>query len=560
MVPGRADILPPLVSAVRKPSPRRFAAVLATALGTAVLIGILGYSLRTLDRAPGLYGDEAWIGSIAWSFVNGHGFRPSLAVGAGVYEGTIDFWDPRLGTAPFILAELIAGTSYTAYRFASFLLGLVALGIFGWTLRRRFGWPMATWGVALLAASWGFYAASHYIRWDALAFVFVCTILALLLRGPVTASTALLVGFLTAVSADVEFSVMAITPGVVVLIVSAGARRLRRVGAFAAGLAAGGVAYVLAHGVPFGARAQEQFDAIYGNTYGVPMFESLKELSLDPLVREIDRYEFMTSAATNQASRLAAVTLLVGVLAAIVAIAYAIKDLRRPEPAYPLLAVPGVLLLSHVLGLALIQGNKTPMYVWYAFPYAIAAIIACGHILRRRLPGSAPRRIALPATVAVLALLTTVGATATVRDVRSIPKDPALDPAFASFASAVRPGETVMGEWLYWWAFRDEDFHYNSLVWLDRWLHDASLDQSFARLCPDVVLYDDVWDGRYDQTADFGRRFPSLAPTDPAEREQLRELLQRDYRVREQATIGGRNVELWERREAACDGSLTSLG
>ena len=47
------------------------------------------------EREFVVYGDEAWIGSTAWSFVSGHGFRPSIGVGGGVYDhGATDYWAP----------------------------------------------------------------------------------------------------------------------------------------------------------------------------------------------------------------------------------------------------------------------------------------------------------------------------------------------------------------------------------------------------------------------------------------------------------------------------------
>ncbi len=547
------------MNGVRQQLARSFTARnLAIAAGVIALLVMLAYSLRTLDRAPPLYGDEAWIGSLAWSFVNGHGFQPSFALGAGVYEGGIDHWNPRLGSAPFVVAELIAGTSFWAYRFAAFVIALVALALFAWTLRRAFDAVMAVWGTLLLTVSWGFYEASHYVRWDSLAFLVACGILALLLRGPVTARTALAVGLLVGLSADVEFSIMAVTPGVVALILFAGDRPLRRLGTFGAGLAAGGAYYVVAHGVPFGERAQSQFEALYGNTYGVPMIEVVRDLSLAPIWRETERYEFMTASWASTATRLTAVTLAVCVLAALPLVAVAIRDLRLRPRRYPVLAVPGVMLLSHVLGVALIQGNKTPMYAWFGLPYGIAALLACARWVREHASAGTASRLVTAATVVVLGGLVLLAGRALVSDVRSVTKDPALEREFAALAAAAQPGETVLGEWLYWWGFRDEDFRYNSLLWIERWRDGASLDESFERLCPDLVLYDDVWDARYDQTETFGQRFPSLAPTDAAEREELRTLLASHYRVRQEATIGGREISLWERRPGACEGSLSN--
>src|SRR5207253_2498596 len=125
-----------------------------TLLCIGALVASLVYSVATLTRFPPVYGDEAWIGSTAWSFVSGHGFRPSLAVGGGVYDhGALDYWLPRIGTFPFIVADFVAGPSFFAFRFASFLIGVAALAIYVLGLRRRYGVPTATMGGVAMSAA-----------------------------------------------------------------------------------------------------------------------------------------------------------------------------------------------------------------------------------------------------------------------------------------------------------------------------------------------------------------------------------------------------------------------
>lgn len=51
----------------------------ALALPSAVLGGALLVGLLTLTSYPPVYGDEAYIGSTAWGFLHGHGFRPAVA-------------------------------------------------------------------------------------------------------------------------------------------------------------------------------------------------------------------------------------------------------------------------------------------------------------------------------------------------------------------------------------------------------------------------------------------------------------------------------------------------
>ena len=86
------------------------------------------------------------------------------------------------------------------------------------------------------------------------------------------------------------------------------------------------------------------------------------------------------------------------------------------------------------------------------------------------------------------------------------------------------------------------------------------MSQAFNRLCSDVVIYDDIWSSRYPQAAQFGKRFPSMAPTDPAEQQALEALLQKEYRLGLAVAINGRNIQFWHRIPGACDGILTNGG
>lgn len=152
-----------------------------------------------------------------------------------------------------------------------------------------------------------------------------------------------------------------------------------------------------------------------------------------------------------------------------------------------------------------------------------------------------------PAVVVLLALA--VGASATtVADAYRTDEEPAateeLERAVRPF---VRPGETVMGEWVYWWAFRDDSFKFNTQIWLSEYVHGESFERTFDRLCPDVVMLDDLWLARYVNIAS-GKIFPTQAPTDPAERAQLRALLKRDYALRGEVEVDGRAIQFWERR------------
>jgi hypothetical protein len=144
--------------------------VVAVAAVLAVVFSV-GLDVATLTRAPEPYGDEAWVGSAVWSFTHGHGLRPAIAVGSGIYDGTFDHWIPRVGILPQIVAQLVAGTSFTAYRAGSLVVSLFGLGVLALGLRRRYGTSVAALAAAAAATTWIYFAASHYIRWDDVTFL-----------------------------------------------------------------------------------------------------------------------------------------------------------------------------------------------------------------------------------------------------------------------------------------------------------------------------------------------------------------------------------------------------
>ncbi len=567
-------------------------------LPIAILAGSLALGLFTLTTFPIVYGDEAYISSTVSGFVGGDAFRPTIAVGAGVFDDGFDIWAPKLGTSPFVLAELLGPTSLGWFRLVAWLIGLAAIGVFAYGVRALAGWRVAVAAGAALAASFGFYTASHYVRWDSLAFVMTSLLFALLVRAP-GPRRSFLIGALIGLSFDVSVTISAATPAVALLVGWEREGRGRRLAMLAAGIAALGAVYYAQHVLVDPSLSDRQYDAIYAPTYGLPLIEALRDGDLSLLLDESRRYDYMWEAVS--ASRGVLLTLAAGVIAAIALVAGSNRS-------YPRAAVPGFLLIGHLLGLVLISGNKAPIMAWYALPYAIAAIAVALALLPQRrwswfeaLPRGSRRGlmvvvavlvaapfahlvhrfglltrntsavwplllIAAAAAVALLAarvgsgwsakepavvvlLALALGASATtVADAYRTDEEPAateeLERAVRPF---VRPGETVMGEWVYWWAFRDDRFKFNTQIWLSKYVHGESFERTFDRLCPDVVMLDELWLVRY-LYIEGGKIFPTQAPTDPAERAQLRDLLHRDYGLRGEVEVDGRVIEFWERR------------
>lgn len=492
------------------------------------------------------------------------------------------------------------GTSLGLHRGLVLAAALGGLALFGLAMRRLHGTGIALLACAALAFTFGFYSASHWVRWDGMAILFASAILLALAWGPPRPLLAAGVGALIGIAPDFALGIAGALPGALVLCAWEREQRWRRVGALLGGVAAGGIAFALLHFTGGWSDAQHQYDVVYRPIYGeVPLFEAIGELSLTPLLDESDRYlnmanePFVGNFAVLAAAALAAVlsllralgvprrplawggtAALAGLAAALLAtpfphdslrhamgvlivaafglmLALGVRALRRDEP-YPREAVPSVLLASMLVGYGLLLGYKGGTYVVFSFPFALGAIASA---LRDLAPSSPPSlRTLVPA--GGLAALALAGSVFLVDQIRSVPdEEPALDAELASEAKRIVPeGSTVVGEWIYWWLWRDERFRFNSAIWLQAWQHpEESFEDSFHRVCPDYVLMDELWLARYDAASLVtGRRFPSQAPLRGAEKRELRQLLRREYRrvaVREAAD---RTLVFWQRRAPAC--------
>lgn len=518
-------------------SGRRFGDVVTTAIGLAAAAYAIALNAATLTRAPEPYGDEAWVGSAVWSLTHGHGLRPAIAAGSGIYDHSWDHWMPRIGIVPQIVADLVAGTSFTAYRAASLVVAIAALAVL-WVGARRL-WPA---GVAALAAAatattWIFVGASHYIRWDDVTLLCTCSVFALLAWGPPTRARTLGVGLAIGVSPDFSVPTFALLPAALLIIVSrSSANRARAAVTCLGGAAVGVLAYVLMHFATGIGAAKRQYDLTYANAYRLPVLDALEHGSLTPIWRERQRYEAMAGPFADSRT-----LLLVGIACAVIAIINAarMRDLRR--------SIGSLLLVSQLAGLALLYANRGPSYAIGAVPFAAVAVVEALSLVPRM-------TVAAPAVALVAA--TVIGGRAVTAGVDGSLRGAATNADVSRIARSMVPrGQYAMGDYVYWWLFRNDQFRFNADLWADEYQHHVSLRRAFAAVCPAVVVYDDEWQNRYPANApgSLGFRFPALAPTDPNEEPKLMRILLRNYRFPPRIVIaGGRTVTFWRRRGRTC--------
>jgi len=212
---------------------------------------------------------------------------------------------------------------------------------------------------------------------------------------------------------------------------------------------------------------------------------------------------------------------------------------------YPRRAVPALLFASHVLGLAFVESIKTgQIYAWYALPYGVAAIVA---LLLPLGTASGWRRAVVAVSLGGLALFNTGLIRHDLRRHRSTCSIRASSQASVSGAFRARHH----GEAAYWYVVPRGRFQTNSNIWLNRYEYGWDFARSFHHLCADLVILDDVWLSHYAAKTPF----PQVAPSDPAEKEQLLATLAREYTLEKSLTSKGHAVQLWRKRGGAAQAS-----
>jgi hypothetical protein len=535
--PSRNQVYTDLSRSPRPPdSPTRLVKYGCGFVAAVALLFALVIDAATMTRIPEPFGDEAWVGSAVWSLTHGHGLRPAIAAGIGVYDHVGDYWMPRIGIVPQIAAQLIAGTSFTAYRAATLATMFVGFGVLLRSLGRRYGFARAAVAVSSIATTWIVFESSHYIRWDAVTFAWSSVVLALLVDGPPSSRKAAALGLLLGVVPDFSVPTTALVPAVAVFVGWVAAGRRRRLLLFAAGTLSGFLIYCALHFLPDPGVARQQWKLIYAGAYRVPLLAAITDHSLHPILAERQRYTAMALSPLYEAR------LLLGCAVFCALGALAVRARRGP---YPWRIAGSVLLLTQLIGLAFLYANHAPLYLTGAMPFAAAALIEGLSLM----PG---RTTATLATVALLAAFTAAGGRTIASAASSDPAGAAANAALSRVALRLRPTSGVaMGDYVYWWLFRDARFRFNAAIWFRRYNDGDSFDKAFEAVCPSLVVLDDFWLARYAYWGPdaLGRRFPDLAPTDHNEERKLMRLLFKDYRYPPTLEVaGGRAVEFWQRK------------
>lgn len=123
-------------------------------------------SLWSLRFFPIVFIDEPWFSDTAWNFIHGGGLSETM--NQGILDRSLETrsrW-PLLGSLPYIVFFKIFGLGLFQGRLASWLIGIVLLITVYLFTKKFYNSTSAALAVLLLAISWPFLQASHYIRPD----------------------------------------------------------------------------------------------------------------------------------------------------------------------------------------------------------------------------------------------------------------------------------------------------------------------------------------------------------------------------------------------------------
>jgi hypothetical protein len=177
---------------------------------------------------------------------------------------------------------------------------------------------------------------------------------------------------------------------------------------------------------------------------------------------------------------------------------------------------------------------------WYAVPFVVVTV-ATGLAVTRFRSGQ------MWAMFPLLGLAIASGGFA-VSDAAKSPQIVRDHTLTATFHRLVRPRDVVLAEPFFWWVDPTPGFRSNSVIWLSHAINGWSFEESVHRICPNMIVVDKLWLNRYEAKTDF----PSLAPTDPAEKAVLVSLLRREYALVETVEAAGDRITFWRRAGPNC--------
>lgn len=431
------------------------------------ILALVAVHLVTLLRYPSPFTDEAWFASRAIALAEtGCAFGP---LDRGVFERFPNRCRlfPWLPTALQALALSLVGDPLLGVRLVSLASGAALLFAIA-SVAGRLGGPQAAWIAPIVTGtSQAFAYSAHLGRYDTLCAALGWTGIALILRGG--ALSWLLAGLAAGLSIEVHAH-GAIYPPLVLLAhaVAHGWRRLFDVSGrlVAAGLLAAGCVYLALHVLP----DPESFFAFQRLAFSATHTPPLATLDLTVMLQGLaDQYHSL--------GRLYLIPL------PILAVTAALSLWRRTPRDKLLLALSASTLLAG----ALLVRNKA----WYyrlLFSPALDLIIAFG--LARLFPGTGHSSRA-PRLVRDVALALTAAGAAAAWAPLAIDGGAAFRIVEARLATAVRPGERVMGAQLYWLGLRDRDYYsWEQLVYYRRANPGATLDDALRAFRPDALILD----------------------------------------------------------------------
>ena len=433
----------------------------------AVFVGsvLLAIHLWTLPRFPAPFVDEAWFANRAWSLLK-HG-DPVGSLDYGVVNRF-----PH-GSRFFPIAPVIAQAGILSLAPAPSLLALRALSVAMafflalavWAIGRSlFGRSTALIAVILLALSTPFIHSGHLARYDVFAAAFAYGGIALYLLGSRSASLCFVGGFVTGLSTEFHPFAAAVAASLPVLVLYD--HRLRAFvdhvpRATLLGVALGLLVFPLAHIVPDPSSYIYLSRVIYGPTHTPHPSDFIAGLRGSVWLA----FQAMTFALP-------------------VAI-WAIIELMRMERknGHRLVIVTVIVLLAF----SVLVRNKLSYYAILFTPVLELCIAAA---ITRTLFGLnfSPTSVVVTLAIAIGFVGASIRASVSVLNEDSWLQFTHVED---KLGTVIRPGETIMGSQVYWFALYNHTYYsWEQVVYLRRLHPELSIAAALDTMAPDIFLRD----------------------------------------------------------------------
>lgn len=449
-------------------------------IGILILIA-LGFHFQTLTRYPAVFIDESWNANAAWNWSRtGVNFDP-------IHSGTLDQvgyeWlrRPNLGTLPWVVTFMAAGTGLFQARMVSYIFGILLLAAMILVGHKSFGLATGLLAALFLALSTPFLVSAHYARQEiilitVMMFLFVLSIWAFENNR---LWPHFLLGLGLGLSTDIHQNAILFFLGFASLYLftyKLHVLRKRETWLWIAGLLVGTMYYLGVHVLP---NPSAYFfylnmnDVLLQSTTGMTHVPPILSMDVGVLLQsargELERFRFYENSLDF----------------ALIAASLAFIGFRRQKYDWFFL----VFLIATYVSFTLVQGSKVYFYDILVFPlYFILIAETLTSLIFDNQAKSLQRLFAFCLALAFI-----------INGARHVVRESNQNRNYDYYSITnqikplLRPNDRILGSPTWWLGLTEYD--YKSAFMLPQYFYfnDLSLEESMKRIAPTVLIVDETF-------------------------------------------------------------------